>query len=324
MTRSPLIESSRTPAWLAVALVVLGGAGAAAQAAVNAELSHHIDSPLSAAVVSNTVGGLFFIAALTVSPRVRDGLRRAWRHRLPWWMYSGGVFGAVFVFAGAYAVPLIGVAAFTVAQVCGNSLGALATDSAGLGPGGRLRATPPRILAAGLAIAAVVLAQLGKGVDTTIWWLVPVVMLIGASLALQGAFNGRVNEITRNPLSTGFVNFLFGTGVLYLVVAVIALAGGVPGFTLPTQPWLYLGGVFGAALVIVSMIAVRVIGVLRMAVSILAGQLGGAIGLDLLMGVRPSPWVLGAVAVTAVAVGLAGLSRSGAPKISNGVVGSEE
>ena len=298
------------PAWLATALVVLGGAGAAGQAAVNAALAGEVSSALTAAVVSNTVGGLVFIAALLLSARVRSGLTRAWRHRLPWWMYSGGVFGAVFVFAGAHAVPLVGVAAFTVAQVCGNSLGALATDAAGLGPGGRLRATAPRILAAVLAIAAVGLAQVGRGTDTTAWWLVPVVMLIGGSLALQGAFNGQVNEITRNPMSTGFVNFAFGTGLLYIVYAVAAVAGAVPGFSLPMQPWFYLGGVFGASLVIVSMIAVRVIGVLRMAIGILSGQLGGAVALDVVAGIRPSGWVLGAVSVTVAAVVLAGLTRA--------------
>lgn len=297
---------------MAVTLVVLGGAGAAAQAAVNAELAGEMGSPLSAAVVSNTVGGVLFIAALTVSPAVRRGLVRAWRQRLPWWMYLGGVFGAVFVFAGAYAVPLVGVAAFTVAQVCGNSVGALATDAAGLGPGGRLRATGPRMVAAGLAVAAVFLAQVGRGGETTAWWLVPVVMLIGASLALQGAFNGRVNEITGNPLSTGFINFAFGTGVLYIVFAVLAMAGAVPGFSMPTHPWLYLGGVFGASLVVVSMVAVRVIGVLRLAIGILSGQLGGALALDAFVGIRPSVWVLGAVGLTAVAVILAGFSRSSA------------
>ncbi len=300
------------PPWLAVTLVVLGGAGAAAQAAVNARLGDAMASPLSAAVISNTVGGVVFIVAWTVSARVRRGLVRAWRNRLPWWMYTGGVFGAVFVFAGAYAVPLLGVAVFTIAQVCGNTMGGLAGDAAGLGPGGRLRASLPRVTAVGLAVVAVVLAQTGRVVDLATWWLVPVVMLIGASLALQGAFNGRVNEVTGNPLSTGLVNFAFGTGVLYVFFGVVAMIGVVPDVALPSQPWLYLGGVFGACLVVVSMIAVRVIGVLRLAIGVLTGQLAGAVALDVFAGTEVSGWVLSAVMLTAVAGILAGLSRSSA------------
>ncbi|GAA4892755.1 transporter family-2 protein [Stackebrandtia albiflava] len=313
MTAVPLprgAERRGVPPWLALALVVIGGAGAAAQVAVNAELGTRLDSPLSATVVSNTVGGAIFVVALCVFPRVREGVARAWRDRLPWWLYTGGMFGAVFVFAGAYAGPLVGVAVFTVAQVCGNSLGALATDAAGLGPGGRLRVTPARLLAALSAIGAVAVAQAGRDVTGRMWWLVPVIMVIGASLALQGAFNGRVNEITGNPVSTGFVNFVSGTGVLYVVTAVIAVLGGVPGVTLPAEPWLYLGGVFGAALVVFSMIAVRVIGVLRMALGILAGQLAGALVLDVVLGHPPSPWVAAGVLLTAGAVALASMSRA--------------
>lgn len=301
------------PVWLALALVVIGGGGAAGQAAVNARLGAALDSPLSAAAISNTLGGMLFVVATATVPRVRRGVVRVWRQRMPWWMLTGGIFGAIFVFAGAFAVPLIGVAVFTVAQVCGNSLGGLGTDAVGLGPAGRLRITAPRLISALLAIVAVGLAQVGRDVATDQWWLVPVVVCVGFGIALQGAFNGQVNEVSGNPLSTGLVNFVSGTSVLYLVVAVIAVLGGIPSLDLPSQPWLYLGGPLGAFLVIVSMIAVRVIGVLRMALAILTGQLAGALVLDVIAtGRPPSPWVAGGVVATAAAVVIAGRGRRSA------------
>ncbi|CAM3361159.1 EamA domain-containing protein [Stackebrandtia soli] len=299
----------RIPPWLAQALVVAGGGGAAAQAMINGELGTRLESSLWASAVSNTVGGSLFVIALLASPSVRRGLTALRGTVLPWWMFTGGVFGAIFVFAGATAVPLIGVALFTIAQVCGNTVGALGTDALGLGPSGRLRVTRNRTIGAVLAIVAVGIANTGRGGDLTLWWLVPVVALIGVGIALQGAFNGRVNDVTGNPLSTGLINFVIGTGVLYAIVAVVTLISGTPTGTWPSEPWLYLGGPCGAALVVVSMIAVKAIGVLRMALGVLAGQLAGAVVFDLLRTGEPArPAVLLAVALTAVAVAIAGRS----------------
>lgn len=299
------------PAWAALGLVIAGGACAAGQAAINGEIGQRLDSPLTAAAISNTLGGMVFVASLIMVPKVRAGLRRAWRHRLPLWMYSGGIFGAVFVFAGSHAVPILGVALFTVAQVCGNTMGALGTDAIGVGPAGRLRVTRPRLTGAALAIVAIAIAQAGRDLATGGWWLVPFVAVVGAGLALQGAFNGRVNEVTGNPLSTGFVNFISGTSVLYVVVAVAGLVNGLPLSRLPAEPWLYLGGPLGALLVIFSMLAVKVIGILRMALGILTGQLVGALAIDVLaLGTTPSPWLIVGLVLTAAAVAITGIGKS--------------
>lgn len=299
------------PAWLALGLVIVGGAGAAGQAAVNAQLADRVDSALTAATISNTLGGMVFVIATITTPRVRAGLARVWRDRLPLWLYSGGVFGAVFVFAGSLTVPLLGIALFTVAQVCGNTVGALGTDAAGLGPSGRLRVTRPRLIGASLAITAIAVAQFGRDLAVEAWWLVPFVVAIGAGLALQGAFNGRVNEVSGNPLSTGMVNFLSGTSVLYVVVGIVAVFDGPPLTQLPAQPWLYIGGPLGAMLVVFSMLAVKTIGILRMALGILTGQLVGALVIDVATtGAVPSPWLVAGVALTAAAVTITGRGKA--------------
>ncbi|ADD42281.1 DMT family transporter [Stackebrandtia nassauensis] len=299
------------PVWAALALVVAGGACAAGQAAINGELGQRLDSPLTAAAISNSLGGVLFVVSLATVSRVREGLRRAWRQRLPLWMYTGGLFGAVYVFAGSLTVPLMGVALFTVAQVCGNTMGALGTDAVGLGPSGRLRVTRPRLAGAALAIVAIAVAQVGRDLATGLWWLVPFVVVIGAGLALQGAFNGRVNEVTGNPLSTGMVNFVAGTSVLYLIVGVVAVVDGLPLSRLPSEPWLYLGGPLGSLLVVFSMLAIKVIGVLRMALGILTGQLVGALVIDVVaLGVTPSPWLVAGLVLTAAAVAITGRGKA--------------
>ncbi|MGH8792509.1 MAG: DMT family transporter, partial [Stackebrandtia sp.] len=183
---------------------------------------------------------------------------------------------------------------------------------AGVGPGGRRGVTTPRVLGALLAIAAVSLAQAGREAALGMWWLAPAILAVGVGLAVQAAFNGRINEISGNPLSTGLVNFVAGTGVLYAAIAVVAAAVGLPVLDLPSEPWLYLGGVFGAAVVICVMFAIGTLGVLRVGLGVVAGQLAGALALDVVIArTWPSPWVVAGVVLTAAAVAVSG--RRAAP-----------
>lgn len=301
------------PVGLAVLAAVFAGACAATQSVVNGELGERLGSPLSASTVSNTVGGAVFVGAALVAPSVRRGLRRVFAQRLPWWLFTGGLFGAVFVFAGTYAVPLVGVALFTVAQVSGQTVGGLGTDAAGVGPGGRRSVTGARMLGAALAVAAVCLAQAGREVTLDMWWLAPAVVVIGAGLALQAALNGQINEVSRNPLSTGLVNFAVGTAALYVAASVAVAIVGLPDLDFPSEPWLYVGGALGAMVVIGTMAAVRVLGILRLGLAVLAGQLSGALVLDAVVTKSwPSAWVTAGTALTAVAVVVAGRGAAAA------------
>ncbi|MEY2990080.1 MAG: hypothetical protein RLZZ163_996, partial [Actinomycetota bacterium] len=55
-----------------------------------------------------------------------------------------------------------------------------------------------------------------------------------------------------------------------------------PWDALPPDPWLYLGGPIGVAFIAASAWVVPMLGVLRFALSAIAGQLSGALAWDLL------------------------------------------
>ena len=311
------VRPLHVPTWAAFGLAVLGGVSAAVQAVVNGGLKEAIGSALIAGVVSNTSGTAVFVVALCCMPSIRAGVVRAWHQKLPWWLFSGGLFGATFAFMGAYATPLVGVAIFAIAHVCGNTLGGLGTDSLGMGPSGRIRLTVFRFVGAALAIVAVSVTQLGHVTGTQDWWLVPLIVCVGIGVAVQGAANGRLNEASRNPMSTGLVNFAVGTVALYLVTGGMAVAGGVSLRAFPWQPWLYLGGVCGVVVVLTTMLAVKTLGVFRMGLGILTGQLSGALVLDIVVaGAVPSYQMMAGVALTAAAVLIASLSSRRNKRIS--------
>lgn len=309
MSTSAAPRPLHVPAWLAFCLAVTGGVSAAVQAVVNGELGEVVGSALTAGVVSNTSGTLVFLVAMCCMPSMRAGFARSFRQGLPWWLFCGGLFGAAFAFMGAYATPLVGVAIFTIAHVCGNTLGGLGTDSVGLGPSGRIRITVFRIVGAALALMAVSVTQSGHTTATQAWWLVPLIVAVGVGVAVQGAVNGRLNEAVTNPMSTGLINFMVGTIALYAVMSGLAMAGQVPLRTFPWQPWLYLGGICGVVVVLTTMLAVKSLGVFRMGLGVLTGQLSGALVLDVAVtGTWPSLQMMLGVALTVAAVLIASMS----------------
>lgn len=297
------------PVWLAFCLAMTGGASAAIQAVVNGELGDALGLALSAGVVSNSVGTFVFLIAMCCVPSMRAGFVRTFRQGLPWWMFCGGLFGAAFAFMGAYATPLVGIAIFTIGHVCGNTLGGLGTDSVGLGPSGRIRLTGFRFVGAALAVAAVSVTQLGHATDTQQWWLAPLIVAVGAGVAVQGALNGRLNDSVHSPMSTGFINFLVGTIVLYAVMSGVLLGGQVSLGTFPSQPWLYVGGICGAIVVLTTLLAVKSLGVFGLGLGVLTGQLSGALVLDVVAtGTWPSLQMALGVALTVAAVLVASMS----------------
>lgn len=100
----------------------------ACQAAINGRLGAVISSPVAAALVSFAVGATTLVI-LNIVLRWRPRLQVPAGHtRNPWWMWTGGCLGALFVFGNAYLVPLLGTGPTVVATLLGSLLGSVAVD----------------------------------------------------------------------------------------------------------------------------------------------------------------------------------------------------
>lgn len=305
------------PVPAALAVVVLGGVASAGQGVVNAELGERTGEPLLGAVVNNLGGSLLVLLGLVAVPSMRAGLAALRRARLPWWAYLGGLGGAAIVVIGPYVVPALGVAVFTIALVAGSSLGGLGVDRAGLAATGRLPLTVPRVAGALVGIAAVALAQLGQPVGDLATGLVLLSVGGGLAVAFQSALNGRVAAAV-GPAAGLAVNFAVSTAAIAAVAALAGVLAERPAW--PAQWWLYVGGLFGVGIVLALLVGVRAAGVLRTGLALVAGQLGGALLLDVALpggaGVR-LPVLAGAV-LTGVAVLVAGRRRRAPVRVASG------
>jgi len=295
------------------AFAVAGGAALALQSRLNGGLGERVGSPIVAALVS--FGGGLAVLVLVVALRepLRRALRAAAAARQAWWRYIGGALGAALVAVAAAAVPVIGVATFTVGVVAGQVGGGLLVDRMGLGPGGRHALTLPRVAGAGVAVLAVVTVRLGIRVTPEVSAATTLALLLasaaaGLGVTVQQVLNGRLQAATGQPLLVTALNFLVGTSVLTLATAVAFAAGARAPGRWPAEPWLYVGGPIGIVVVLASVVTVARLGVLALGLALIAGQLAGGILLDLLQPARAGgvdAATLAGVLLTFVAVALA-------------------
>ncbi|GAB3165386.1 DMT family transporter [Myceligenerans halotolerans] len=324
------------PLVVPVALAVLAGAGLATQSRVNGTLAGHVGSGYLAAVISFGSGLLLLGVALLVSRRGRAGMRRISgalrrpaagpatgpgtdpgtdsRPVLRPWQCLGGAAGGFFVASQGLAVGTLGVALFIVAFVTGQSLGSIVVDRLGLGPGGVRFVTLPRAVGPLLTVVAVAIAMSG-GVGTPSALVLAVLpLLAGVGSAWQQAVNGRVRAAAGDVLAATFVNFLVGTAALVLALGVSMLFDGVPDGSLPANPLLYTGGAIGIGFIAVGVAVVHRVGVLLLSLSMIAGQIVGALVLDLVVPGAVAPglptYVGAALTLVAVAIPLAFESRA--------------
>lgn len=305
----------------AAGLAFAGGALFALQSRVNGELGTRAGSALWAALVSFGSGLVVVLTLVLLLPATRRVLRPAARDRLPWWTYTGGLAGATLVAVSAVAVPRVGVATFTVGVVAGQAIGGLAVDRAGLGPGGPRPLSAARMAGAVLAVVAVGVIRLGHGGEEVGGGMLLALLVAaaagGAWMSLQQALNGRVQRAVGQPLVATLVNFAVGTLGLVVAMAAVAAAGNGPDHAWPGGVWLYTGGALGIVFISFTVLAVRPLGVLRLGLLMVAGQLAGGVVVDLVSPGRTGPpgvVTYVAVLLTLAAVAVAGLqSRSRRP-----------
>ncbi|GGI78278.1 hypothetical protein GCM10011581_14220 [Saccharopolyspora subtropica] len=312
----PLVRQQRDrPRVRGLGMVGATGIGAllAVQARINGALGARMDDAVAAGLVSFFGGFVVLLVGSVVLPQARRGARNlvAELRRpggLRWWQCLGGVCGGYLVFSHGMAATVLGVAMFTVAVVAGQVTSGLVVDRLGLGPAGPQRVTATRLLGAGLAVVAVVIAVSAKLRGTEGSWLVLLPALAGLGLGWQAAVNGRMKQAADSAVFAATVNFGVGMVALAVAFAVEVVLRGFPAF--PAEVWLYTGGLLGIFVIGGSVALVRVTGVLVLSLGMIAGQLVGALVLDVFAPATgagvPASTVVG-VLLTLLAVGVAAM-----------------
>ncbi len=308
--------SDSTPASAASALgpvlAVLAGALLAVQSRLNGALGTSLGDPVAAALAAVVVGVAAVAAVNLLSATGRHGLRRLVRHlrsgRVSWWFLLAGLLGAVFVFSQTLTADTLGVSVLLLAVVVGQSLGGLAVDRWGIGPGGVRSVTGRRVLGTALVVAAVLLAVSPRLAPAAggVTALVLLPLLAGTLMPLQTAMNGRIGAAAGTPVTPVLTNFLAAAVGLGAATAVHRAVAAPPPWTWAGPPWLWAGGLLGAVAVGASAVLARSIGVLQTSLGLVTGMLMGGLVVDLLV---PAPGaVVAPLTVAGTVLTLAGLA----------------
>ena len=131
-----------------------------------------------------------------------------------------------------------------------------------------------------LAVLAVLLAVGDRLTDPAALALAALPLLAGLAVAWQQAVNGRVGIAAGSVLTATLVNFAVGTVGLLVVFLVDLALRGRPGGAFPAEPWLYIGGPIGIVFIAIAAAVVRFTGVLLLGLATIAGQVLGAVAMD--------------------------------------------
>lgn len=114
------------------ALALLAGLLMASQSAINGHLGLLIGSSVKAALISFAIGTLALICiAVCLRLKIRVQVP-AGKTSNPWWMWAGGILGALYVFGMAFLVPVLGTGLTVILALTGMMSGSLLVDKFGL------------------------------------------------------------------------------------------------------------------------------------------------------------------------------------------------
>ena len=144
-------------AWTYVTLAVAAGAMLPLQAAINARLARLVGSPLWAAGISGLV--LTATLALVAGVALRAGPRTEGLGGAPWWVWTGGLCGAVVLSATTATAPRLGTAGMIALVMAGQVLCSLLLDHFGVLGLPVLPVSARRLAAAALLLAGAALMR---------------------------------------------------------------------------------------------------------------------------------------------------------------------
>ena len=146
-------------AWLLRGFGVLMGMGSATQTAVNGYLGKVLHSPIQAGQISLAVGLILLFAMVLLIPAPRRAVASGVAPG-PWWMWLGGVLGALFVFGGASLSPLLGAGTTVIGSLVGMIICGQVLESLGIGGGTKGFPSPFRLTGLAVVLVGVAMVRL--------------------------------------------------------------------------------------------------------------------------------------------------------------------
>ncbi len=142
---------------LPIFLAIAAGASIVVQQVLNANLRTALNSAAWSGFASYFVG-LICMAVLAIALR-EPAPQIAAIARIPWWAWSGGLFGAIFIGLAILLIPSLGAATFIALLVTGQMLASVTFDHFGWLGLAQRSIDLPRLIGVAMLIGGVILIR---------------------------------------------------------------------------------------------------------------------------------------------------------------------
>lgn len=263
----------------------LGGFALANQSPINAKLGAALQSPFRSSLVSFTVGFLFLIVIFMISGQ---HVTLAGQH--PWWVWTPGIFGVVYLTSNILLFPKIGAIQAVVFPIVGQVLMGLLIDTFGWFEAKQTPMTLLKVIGALLLLLGVFIAVVWanrhvlahetaidkaeeSATELNAWRLWGVIA--GAISSAQQAISGKLAVALGSAIGAAIVSFGVGLVVILLIV-LLRDKRLTPKQSTSKQPkWVFTGGILGSIFVVAMAVGVPVLGA---GFAVMIGLIGALVG----------------------------------------------
>ncbi|WP_214712090.1 DMT family transporter [Exiguobacterium sp. s55] len=278
---------------LAIVIGLVIGILLPVQTSANSRLRSILGSPFVASFLSFAVGLTFLSITLLLTGQ-SFGIDSSLFRTEPLWIWSGGLFGVIFLTGNILLFPRLGSVQTVIMPIFGQILMGLLIDHFGWFHSTVNVLTPWRVLGALFVLLGVVgtvaltdwinrrrgklvvSSQTGRK-NLNAWRLVGIAT--GMMSATQTAINGYLGTVLESALKGALVSFVVGTVTLLLIL--IVLRPSVEWRGLRGQPWwIWLGGIIGALFIGGNVLIVPMVGTGIAVVIVIVGLLCGSLLID--------------------------------------------
>jgi len=281
-TQEPVEQLTASRKVLAILLASIAGVLLVVQNGVNTNLRQHaVPGSFPAACVSFSVGlvAVSCLASMHAPNCGNISLRKA-----PWYAYTGGLLGPVYVVCAILLANRLGFAAFQLFAITGQLTSGFLCDTVGLLHLPKRKPTVQRGVALVITVCGAAMTSAGVQQKEDLWkfGLYCVGAFVGGAVfPIQAVVNGTMQKYVLTPFRAVVVSFLGGTIILWVISGVVVASSSQPLQVSYGEPWMWTGGLCGATLITCNMIGVPTLGAAAYTTVSLASQLTTAFFFDL-------------------------------------------
>lgn len=256
-------------------LCLLSGVVLAVVITTNGSLAGYYGAYMGAVIV-HIVGTVVAYAAVKAA-------KQPWRpkHKLPLWMYSGGIIGIVTTVFQNFAFGQLGATAVMALSLFGQTLTALVVDGFGILGAEKRKIGKSTVIGVLVSVCGVLYMLRDSGQLQT--YALLFAMSSGVSAVFSRLVNAQLSAHT-SAVGSSFTNHWVGLVgcILLLFVAERDIIGTLQVTGVPA--WVYFGGAFGVLMVMLWNIAGLRVSAFRLTLLSFVGQVFAGIALDTLVG----------------------------------------